>query len=247
MKKKIVKVLDNLTDEFVPDRKETIMNAIGNESHHSQIIRFSPKRKPILKYASVAACCAFLLLSVLTVNLFNTDSPILFEGDTPNSSTTSISGQNSQSNADENINQNNVFVETPVFNSGALSALKIGGIAEKTTVDKVQERFNINSLPYDLECSFLYPLNSTDSVPFACSLNHTSTDKWFNCIVSTEKLVDYGMNEYEYTQAGEMKIIFSKDDGYLYASFAMDGMNFLLEAEGFTEIDFVGIVNLLID
>ena len=247
MKKKIVKVLENLTDEFVPDNKEAILNAISNEKCNNHPVEYIPKKKPTWRYVPVAACFVLLLLSVLTVNLFNTDLPFISEGNSSNSSTTSISGENPEQNENPSIEPNKYSIATPIFNNGELNAMKIGGTAEKTTQAEVQKVFAVNSLPYDIEYSFLYALNSDTSTPFACVLTHSSSDKWFQCIVSTEELIDCIIDEYEYTLARDMKIIFSMNEDHLYASFAIGETNFLLEAEGFFEKDFVDIVNLLIN
>lgn len=248
MKKKIIRVLDNLTDEFVPDNKEVILNAISNENcnnHPAECIIH--KKKPIRKYMLIAACLALLLISVLMVNLINTDLPLTLENGNSNSSGMSNSKEKPEENVNPSIEPSNRSVETPIFNKGELNAIKIGGTVVKTTQYEAQKIFSVNSLPYEMEYSFLYALNSNTSMPFACILTHSSSDKWFRCVVSAETLVDCCIDEYEYTLAGDVKIIFSIEKDHLYASFAIGDKNFLLEAEGFSEKDFVGIVDLLIN
>lgn len=238
MKKRIIKVLDNLTDEFVPDNKEKILNAIKDNSTQHQIENLQKRiyNKQIIKYVITAACIVLVVLSVYGINhIYN----IPLNNPAPKDVISET--------VPPQVQQEDRKIVESQFNQGSLSLLKIGGEEKETVFEKIQSEFGVNSIPFTCKCSFLFPLNSADTnSPFAAVLKYKEETKWFYCIVSQDELVDCVPNSYRYTKASEINVLLSNDEGHLYASFSFGDMKYLLEAEGFSEVDFVELVNLFI-
>lgn len=238
MKKRIIKVLDNLTDEFVPDNKEKILNAIKDNSAQPQIEKPQERihNRQIIKYVMTAACVSLVVLSVYGINhIYNIPLNNVAPKDVISET------------VPPQIQQEDRKIVEPKFNQIPLSLLKIGGEEKETVFENIQSEFGVNSIPFTCKCSFLFPLNSSDTnSPFAAVLKCNEETKWFYCIVSQDKLVDSVSNSYRYTKANEIDVLLSNDEGHLYASFSLGEMKYLLEAEGFSEVDFVELVNLFI-
>ena len=239
MKKRIIKILDNLTDEFVPDDKEKIFNAIKNNSDQLQVEKLQKRihKKRILKYFMTAACVALVVvLSVYGINQIY------------NFSLNNVAPKEAISETvPPKVQQENRKIVDPKFNQRPLPLLKIGGEEKETVFENIQSEFGVNSIPFTCKCSFLFPFNSSDTnSPFAAVLKCNEETKRFYCIVSQDELVDSVSNGYRYTKANEIDVLLSNDEGHLYASFSLGNMKYLLDAEGFSEVDFVELVNLFI-